>query len=162
MNFYWQSGSLTFANHILLRKLNFAHHLSNLAEGALAREVWEEQVKDKELPGLCREVENHISALGFNTDELEKVSKWQFKIQTKKYIYALNREQLLEEIRNSKKLSYEKLSQEQFERKQYFFQQNLENLRILFQVSSHLVPYLKANYPSKEGWKATHLSILSC
>ena len=48
-----------------------------------------------------------------------------------------------------KKLSYEKLSLEKFERKNYFFKQNLENLRILFRVSSHLVPYIKANYPSK-------------
>ena len=54
-------------------------------------------MKDKDLPGLCREVEDHISALGLTTDELGRVSKWQFKKQSKEYIYALNRAQLQEE-----------------------------------------------------------------
>ena len=162
VNFYWQSGSLTFTNHILLRKLNFAHHLSSLEAGALAREVWEEQVSGKELPGLCREIEGHISAMGIAIDELSRFSKWQFKKLAKEYIYKLNKSQLLEEIRLSKKLNYEKCSQERFERKQYFCQQNLENSRVLFRVSSRLIPFIKANYPSKYRRQGKPLTCSSC
>ena len=75
VSFYWESASLTFSNHILLRKLNFSHHLSSLLEGSLAREIWEEQINNKEYPGLCREVEEHISAMGLEISELQTFSK---------------------------------------------------------------------------------------
>ena len=84
------------------------------------------------------------------------------KKKTKEYIYELNRVQLLEEIQKMKKLSYEMLSEEKFERKNYFLQQNLENSRILFRVSSHLVPYIKGNYPSKFRRAGKPLTCPSC
>ena len=149
VNYYWESASLTFSNHILLRKLNFSHHLSSLPEGSLAREIWEEQVRNKDFPGLCREVEEHIPAMGMDLSGLGTLSKWQFKKSSKDYVQKRNKTQLLEEIKKSKKLNHEKLSQENFERKDYFFNQNLENSRMLFRVSSRIVPCVKANYPSK-------------
>ena len=103
VNFYWQSGSLTFENHILLRKIIFAHHLSSLQEGSLAREIWEEQVRDKNLPGLCREVEEHISCMGLQLGEINCISKWQFKKISKEYITRRNKSQLLEEIKKFRK-----------------------------------------------------------
>ena len=162
VSFYWESASLTFSNHILLRKLNFSHHLSRLPEGSLAREIWEEQINNKEYPGLCREVEEHISAMGFEISELQTLSKWQFKKSSKEYIQRRNKDQLLEDIKNSKKLNYEKLSEEKFERKEYFFKQNLENSRMLFHISSRLVPCVKANYPSKYRRQGKPLSCSSC
>ena len=74
----------------------------------------------------------------------------------------MNKSQLLEEVKKLKKLNYEELSKEKFGRKQYFFQQNLENSRVLFRVSSRLIPYIKANYPSKYRRQGKPLTCPSC
>ena len=54
-NLYWQTGFLKAGNIILAKKLNFCHHLSNLPEDSLGREVYDCQ-KDGSLPGLVLEV----------------------------------------------------------------------------------------------------------
>ena len=51
--------------------------------------------------------------------DFKEMSKWSFKRKVKGYISQLHREELLEEIRGYKKLKFEELSADNFERKPY-------------------------------------------
>ena len=117
--YYWQSGFQPFGSIILSKKLMFAFHLSNLFPSSLARQIWESQLENKNLPGLAREVEEHIQKIGVL--DLKTISKWKWRSLVNKYVLERTRLSLLEEIKGYKKLSYAAdLSREKFERKAYF------------------------------------------
>ena len=59
-----------------------------------------------------------------------------------------NKRYLLEESRRYKKVNHEEWSKETFERKQYFFTQDLEGVRMLFRLSGNMFP-ARGNFPSK-------------
>ena len=158
-SFYWESGSLKFSNIILQRQLNFIHHLANLEEGSVARSIFEEEVQNSR-PGLYQTCQEHLSSMGIS--DLKSIPKPYFKKVVKKYIFARNQKQLLDEIRKYKKLSYDQLSQETFERKPYFFNQSLENARMCFRVATKLVPTILANFPSKYRRRGQSLTCPSC
>ena len=61
-NFFWQTGFLRAENLILQKKLLFYHHLSILPEDSLGREILEIQ-KELSLPGLHREVKEHVERI---------------------------------------------------------------------------------------------------
>ena len=143
---------------ILERKLIFIHHLKNLPESSLARTIFEEQVR-KPL-GLYQEVKEHLACIRVN--DLQSVSKWQYKKAVKKYVMELNKTQLLDDIRKYKKLSYDNLSQETFERKPYFLNLSLESARMRFRVASKLVPTILANFASKYRRRGQSLACPSC
>ena len=71
--YYWQSASTKFSILIIQRKLNFAHHLSNLALGDLGRDVYDLQVEHG--LGLFSEVKEHLDAIRIS--DLKVISKWQ-------------------------------------------------------------------------------------
>ena len=114
----------------------------------IAKEVWREQSNNKSLPGLLRETEEHISAMGFTLDDLVGMSKKFFQKKAKEYIENKNKSELVERARSYKKLDFRVLSEEDFCRKPYFFNQTLETGRMLFRVSENLVQGGKANYPT--------------
>ena len=157
-SFYWQSGSLTMENLVLERKLNFLRHLANLPEGEVARSVFDIQVKEN--LGLYLELKDHLKQLGII--DLQSVSKWQFRRKVKSYIFEKNKSELLTKIKGYKKLNWEQLSHETFERKSYFFKLNLENARMCFRAASKLVPTILMNFPSKYRRIGRPLTCPSC
>ena len=106
VNYYWQSGSLTFSNIILSKQLNFIHHLANLPDSALAKTIFDEQVR-LSLPGLYKQNEEYLKKMGISN--LQDLSKWQMKRKVKKFIQHKNRMELLEKVRLYKKLDYTEL-----------------------------------------------------
>ena len=60
----------------------------------------------------------------------------------------LNRAQLLNSMKNSKKLNHEEFSRECFERKSYFFSLDLESVRYRFRISSKMLD-IRTNFPGK-------------
>ena len=139
-----------------MKKLNFVHHIANLAPHDLAREVYDLQVEHG--GGLHDEVEEHLSNLGVT--DLRSVSKWQWRKCVKKYIFNLNKTQLLEDIKRYKKLDYDVLSKEPFERKPYLSTLSLKNARMRYRVSSGLVQTIRSNYPRK--YKGQSLACPGC
>ena len=69
--------------------------------------------------------------------------------KVKKYIATKNRNELLTESKKYKKLNHDELAQENFERKPYFYELNLENLRIMFKIKSQVVPTIRKNFSRK-------------
>ena len=159
VSYYWQSGSLTFENLILGKQLNFIHHLANLPEVALARNIFDEQVR-LSLPGLYKQCEPYLIEMGIVN--LQALSKWQMKSKVRKFIARKNRTELLQKSQKYKKLDFLKLSNETFERKQYFSDLSLENARMSFRISSKLVPTIRNNYPSKYRRRGIPLTCPTC
>ena len=144
-NFYWQTGSLKPEFLILQKQLVFVHHLANLPVGSLGRDVHDLQVAQS-LPGLVTNLQEHINTLGVS--DMTAVSKFHWKREIRKYVTELNRAQILESVKKSKKLNYEELSSESFERKQYFFSLDLDSVRYRFRISSKMLD-IRTNFPGK-------------
>ena len=157
-SFYWQSGSRKFENIILENKVNFIFHLANLPLNSLARTIYEEQNQNPELPGLVSDCKEHIQQI--YSGSLNHISKWAWKRKVKSYFKNRNTNQLLEEIKRYKKLNYEELRNESFERKSYFSDLDLENARMIFRVRSNLVQTVRRNFSRK--YRTSSLKCQSC
>ena len=158
-SFYIQTGSLKFSNFILDRQLNFLFHLAHLSPDSLGRQALEEQMNFS-LPGLYQQNILHIQELGI--DNLRDMSKNQWRKTVEDYVSKINKTQVLEGIRDSKKLDFEKLSEEKYERKSYLSELDLESARILFRVHSRTVPTVMKNAPSKYRRMGIPLTCPSC
>ena len=73
-----------------------------------------------------------------------------------------NKSEVLESIKGSKKLNFEEISAEKYERKAYLSTLDLENGRMLFRVHSRLVPTIRKNYASLYRRKGKPLTCPSC
>ena len=131
-SFYWQTGSIRVENLLLQKKMNFLHHLANLPADSLAGEIF--LVQEEREIGIVKELKEHLHKMG-NVNPKD-VSKTVWKKKTKQYIEEKNRKDILQDIRNYKKLNHDELSAEKFERKKYFSEMNLENARFMFRVKS--------------------------
>ena len=94
-----------------------------------------------------------------NTNPKE-VSKYMWKKRTRLYITEKNKNDLLEDIKGYKKLDYNELSKENFERKKYFFEQNIDDVRIMFKIKSEVLPTIRKNFSRK--YKRQTLICPSC
>ena len=156
VSLYWLSGSLQIEYSILLRQLNFVHHLANLPPDSLGREVLELQ-KLHRLPSLALHLEAHLDAIGVS--DLMQVSKWQWQRLTKKYVLKLNQESLLEEAKKYKKVSYDEMAKETFGRKPYFYTMSLEDVRYRTRIHSKMID-VRGNFSRK--YKRKGLTCPSC
>ena len=155
--FYLQTGFLKAGNLILMKKLNMYHHLSNLPEESLGRIILDIQVS-KDLPGLHRELKEHLDRI--SVEDIHMIPKSVWKRKVKDYITEINQRELLDDIRRSKKLDFEKMSKESFERKKYFFSMNLESVRMKFRISSHMVQTVRKNF--RRRYQNVSLTCPSC
>ena len=106
---YSETGTLRMEFRILEKKLNFLHHLENLKNSALAKEVLKIQTEEG-LPGIyseCREFLAH-----FEIFDLKQYSKVQFKKLVRRKIIELNKSKIIEEVKTKdyKKVKAEKLA----------------------------------------------------
>ena len=83
-----------------------------------------------------------------------------WKKLVKEYIKKLNKTQLLEDIKKYKKLNHEEMCKEEFERKKYFQELNLEQVRMRMKVSSKVVPTVRSHF--KRKYRNKTLSCPSC
>ena len=155
VNYYWQTGSLKVEFIILQKKLLFCFHLANLPIHSLGREFYDLQAS-KNL-GIVLECKEHLEKIGIS--DLTKINKYQWRKTVKRYIYDANKKSLLEAVKGYKKLNYEEFLSEPFNRKSYFYNQNLEAVRYRFRISSKMLD-VKANFPSK--YRTTGISCPSC
>ena len=58
------------------------------------------------------------------------------------------------------KLNLQEFSQEKFERKNYFFEKNIDDVRLMFKISSEILPTVRKNFSRK--YKNKTLSCPSC
>ena len=156
-NYYWQTASLRVENIILQKKLMFYHHLSNLPVESLAGELFHLQLS-RNIEGIVTEMSAHIKKIGIHNPSNISKNIWKRKVDD--YITDKNVNDILEDVRRYKKLDFEELSKERFERKSYFLDSTLENARMIFKIKSKVVPSIRKNFPNK--YKNKSLSCQSC
>ena len=159
VNFYWQSGSLKVEHLILQKKMLFFHHLTNLPLNALAKNVLD-LMENNDLPGLATEFKEHVANL--KVIDVQQVTKREWKRKVYAYVSNLTKTELLEDAKKYKKISYEELSEEPFERKEFFNALDLEGARLKFRISSHMVDSVRSHFPSKYRARNKPLSCPSC
>ena len=143
----WETGTLLMEFRILQRKLIFLHHLTNLPNDALAKEVLDVQIK-LGLPGIAQECAEFLSRFGMH--DLTLYSKQQFKRLVRVKINELNKSKLLQLIKdkNYKKVNYSEIEKENFEMKSYFKTLNVTDSRIRFKLATQMLPTIKMNFQS--------------
>ena len=102
---YTETWGVMMKYRILMKKLMFLHHLSTLPDETLAREIFEVQ-KRLNLPGLFQECQEFL--IKFGITKIESFSPFQWKNVVKKNIAEMNRTDILNQMKKSKKMSYEK------------------------------------------------------
>ena len=115
---------------------------------------------EKSLPGLAKDIEEHITNIGVN--DIREVTKYHWKKKVKSYVADLNKKELLEDSKRYKKISYDDLSQDTFERKKYFSSLDLESARLRFRISSNMVEGVRSHFPRKYRSRGKNLLCLSC
>ena len=104
----------------------------------------------------------HLTKLVFNDiSELTGISKVRYKRTVRDYIQKKNEQDLLGQIKQYKKLDYNEMKQEPYERKQYFYNMNLEDARFAFRISSKMLD-LKKNFSHKYKRKNMSLTCELC
>ena len=104
------------SHRILLKKLLFFHHLATLPEDALARAIFDEQ-RRLSLPGLVQECQDFLVKFGIT--KVDSYTPYQWKSLVKSKISELNQCDILDDIKQSKKISQEKYVGQKLERKAY-------------------------------------------
>ena len=122
----------------------YAHHLANLPEDSLGHFFYAQLVKNNSLPGLVREVENHVLKMGIRN--LAGMTKWTWKRLVKLYIFEKNKNEITEMTKKYKKICYNEIASDSFERKPFMINLNLEDARMIFRVKSKLVPTICKNF----------------
>ena len=158
-SYYIESSSLRMSNIILERKLNFAHHLANLPPESIGSMIWREQINHS-LPGLFPEVAEHLEKMGVY--DLQVITKRLFKKLSAKYIKQKDQNELLESVKQYKKLDHEELSKSEIKKKNYFSNMNLDSGRMAFRVSSKMVQTIPANFSSQYRRRGLSIICSSC
>ena len=158
----WETGGVLMEHRIAQKKLMFYHHLINLPENSLAKEIASIQTK-MSFPGLMTECANLME--DYELEDAKAFSKMQWKKIVNKKVAEQNKASLLEVIEKKyKKLDYEVLSEENFELKEYFKSLNLPDARLKFALRSKMAKSVQMNYKGepkfiKNGWKCQDCNI---
>ena len=101
----------------------FYHHLNQLPEDSLAKEILNIQ-RERELPGLAKECVKYMSELNIQSDP-SNFTKNQWKKMCKNVLHKKNRTELLNRIRPYKKLDHSKFEEEQYGLQPYLNKMNI-------------------------------------
>ena len=106
---YWDCGGMLMEYRIVKKKLMFLHHLANLDDSSLAKQVYDVQLK-LGLPGLIKECEQYL--VKFGVIDITKYTKIQWKNLVNQNIAKMNRECLLDKMKSYSKLDQNKFAEE--------------------------------------------------
>ena len=129
-----------------------------LIEDCLGREVFEIQSRNA-LPGLILQNEEHLmNKLNFQVNR--SMSKYQWRKLVNQYVRNRNKEQLLQSMKEYKKVDFNQCVNEEFKRKDYFYDLNLDQTRTRFRISSQMLETVRSNFSNK--YKYSSLGCQSC
>ena len=143
---FWETGLMLMKNRILQKKLLFLHHIAKLPEDTLAKEIYNVQ-KKLNLPGLVEECKEFL--INSEVTHVENFSKHEWKHLVKKKMKEENKEDILDQMKGSKKLPVDQLKTEPFSMKSYLSELNMEDARLRFKINSGMTPTVKMNFKSE-------------
>jgi hypothetical protein len=143
----WEMGGIQMEFRVVMKKLLFIWHLSNLDEESLAKEIFQVQ-KDQKLPGLVEECSKWIDILNLPNVLEFKITKPQWKRSVKEAIRKHNEADLKNKMINSSKLKNSEMYDEKCELKSYLRDLSVNDARHIFKKRSSMTQYVKMNYMS--------------
>ena len=148
-------------HRIAKKKLLFYHHLVSLPEDTLASEVARMQ-STLSYPGLISECE--VLLMNYELPPVSSTSKLSWKKLVNQKICEKNRYDLLEKIRPPayKKLDFETLSAEKFERKEYLDKLNLADARLRFSLRAKMTKTVQMNFKNDRKYKQNQWKCQDC
>ena len=126
-----ETGTLMMEMKILQKKVLFLHHLENLPETALAKEVYNAQ-KRMSLSGILTDCSSFLAKFGLH--DLKSFTYPQFKRLVKEKIRILNKSRLIEMINEKgyKKINVQEILNDNFERKPYMSNLSSDDAKMRF------------------------------
>ena len=141
----WDCGAVKVKYRIIEKKLIFLHYIMKQSEESLARQIIFEQ-RNNGFPGLFQECKQFIEELKIVDPFQIDMSALEWKKIVKRAIQTVNEDELKEEIRKKyKKLMKSDLVDEEFGRKKYISNLNLQQARTKFKFRSSMTQNVKMN-----------------
>ena len=151
VSLFWHTGTMLPENRILLNNMLFLHHVANLPDKSLAKEFYLAEKKNS-YKGIISKCEKYLSEWGITNVNLYTKYQWKRAIQYR--LYKKNRAQLLEWIKQYKKLDHQTCCQEKFELKEYFKTMNIQQSRLYFKIQNFITPTVRLNFKSDRKFKS--------
>ena len=153
----WDTGTLLMENRIAQKKLNLLVHLKTLNDDSLAKEIYNEQLKNN-WPGLVNEGKELCDKLFLpditrdrEEEESTKKQKRQWKEKIKESVLKKNERDLKEKIMDLSKL--ETLKNEEYGEKLYLKEMDMSDARLHFRIRTRTTKCMM-NQPSDPGNRA--------
>lgn len=143
----WDTATMCMMNRVKVKKLNLMVHVKNLDESALARQVYNEQVR-QDWPGLVQEVREMCGDWRLedvSKQWTEEPTKRQWKNKIKNAARENNEKILRRNLENYRKL--EEFKDEDFCQKSYLKDMNLYDARVMFRIRAKMIK-CKMNFSS--------------
>ena len=149
----WDCGLLKMKYRIMKLKLNFLHYIINQSDESLAHQILIEQ-KTQNFPGLVSECNQFIEELDILDPFKYSLTKSEWKRIVKNAIVAANSNDLKHEINEKyKKLKNSELASEDFGRKEYISNLNLQQARTKFKFRCSMTQHVKMNQKSNRVYE---------
>ena len=155
----WEAGGMLMELRIDKKKLLFFHHILNLPDKSLAKDIAETQIKYN-YPGLATECLKLMKK--YNVPENINCTKKQWKKILDKAFEEHNKRKLLMRIKNYKKLDYEKLKKEDYKIKDYLTSLNIADARLKFALRTCMTRTVKSNFKNDPIFKSNNWKCQNC
>ena len=136
-----ETGLLSMKLRIWKRKCMLIHHIQNMEEGALAKQVYSEQRRN-DWPGLAKEVTEICKELGIADVNLSTYTKCGLKNVLEKACQVKDEGDLLKKMGNKT----EKLKEENCKMKDYMKLKSLADVRSTFRVRTNMVEVFRGSF----------------
>ena len=134
-----------------MAQLNFFHHLANLPVSSLARNFFDTQIRLK-LPGVVTNCKQTLCEL--NIGDPKSYTKNQWRKRIKVITCQKNKEDLINWMKNYKKIDYKTYEDKRFEMSSYFKNLNIEDARMMLKIKLKMVPTIRSHFKSNKKFKA--------
>ena len=105
------------------------------------------EIQEREETLFVSDIKEHL--VNMNVASPRGFSKWQWRRIVKNYVPRKNRNDILLKAERYKKINVEEYQSEQFERKSYFFEMNLDSVRDRFRIANQMVETVRKNFSRK-------------
>jgi hypothetical protein len=143
-----ETGMLSMKMRIWKKKILFIHHVRNLDDKDLAKQVWREQ-HYQGWPGLAREVKGICEDLGINDVNNTNYSKAELRRIVGQACKSKDKEDMMKEMEGKSKV--ENLAAEGFEAKGYLQAKPISQARELFRIRTSMTKGFKANFSNQSN-----------
>ena len=153
MALFWDTGTLLVPNYIILKKLLFYHHLLQLPNTALAKQIMNKQKEEKSEFGFVSECESFLSELDIEEDP-STFSKRLWKKYIYSKIHSKNKSDILTQVQSYKKLNYNKLVSENYGIQPYMKTMTVNMARTFFASRAMMLSTVQMNFKNIPEYKA--------